>query len=178
MTEMTVAKDKSGSQRHAPWHFVTDDYAESDQQANVSDQRKSSLSARAAHDQAQEPAMTDYEAGAMTPPNQDAPDSKELLPCPFCGGKPSIVTLDESEPDNVGGQVVVCGKCQACSVVVFPLKESARDKLHEVWNRRARKEAIQTAAMALRFVRSLDRYQFKPGEQHKQEALTGKGAGR
>lgn len=34
-----------------------------------------------------------------------------------------------------------------------------------------RKEAIQTAAMALRFVASLDAYIYKAGEQHRQEAL-------
>lgn len=33
-----------------------------------------------------------------------------------------------------------------------------------------RKEAVQTAAMALRFVLSLDRYEYKPGEQHAQDA--------
>lgn len=32
-----------------------------------------------------------------------------------------------------------------------------------------RKEAIQTAAMALRFVASLDAYIYKAGEQHRQE---------
>jgi len=32
-----------------------------------------------------------------------------------------------------------------------------------------RKEAIQTAAMALRFVDSLDAYIYKAGEQHRQE---------
>lgn len=32
-----------------------------------------------------------------------------------------------------------------------------------------RKEAIQTAAMALRFVASLDDYIYKAGEQHRQE---------
>jgi hypothetical protein len=32
-----------------------------------------------------------------------------------------------------------------------------------------RKEAIQTAAMALRFVASLDVYIYKAGEQHRQE---------
>lgn len=32
-----------------------------------------------------------------------------------------------------------------------------------------RKEAIQTAAMALRFVASLDTYIYKAGEQHRQE---------
>lgn len=31
-----------------------------------------------------------------------------------------------------------------------------------------RKEAIQTAAMALRFVASLDEYIYKAGEQHRQ----------
>lgn len=32
-----------------------------------------------------------------------------------------------------------------------------------------RMEAIQTAAMALRFVMSLDQYQYKRGEQHSQD---------
>ena len=31
-----------------------------------------------------------------------------------------------------------------------------------------RSEAIQTAAMAIRFLASLDRYEIKPGEQHSQ----------
>ena len=34
-----------------------------------------------------------------------------------------------------------------------------------------RKEAIQTAAMALRFVASLDAYIYKAGEQHRQAAF-------
>lgn len=34
-----------------------------------------------------------------------------------------------------------------------------------------RKEAIQTAAMALRFVASLDNYVFSPGPQHSQRAF-------
>lgn len=40
-----------------------------------------------------------------------------------------------------------------------------------------RKEAIQTAAMALRLVLSLDRYEFSPGVQHEQPsaALRAKG---
>ena len=41
---------------------------------------------------------------------------------------------------------------------------------HEV-----RSEAIQAAAMAIRFVRSLDRYNYAAGEQHAQQAGGGKG---
>ncbi len=37
-----------------------------------------------------------------------------------------------------------------------------------------RKEAIQTAAMALRFVASLDRYEFIPGIQHVQPTMKDK----
>jgi hypothetical protein len=33
-----------------------------------------------------------------------------------------------------------------------------------------RKEALQTAAMAIRLYRSLDTYEYKPGPQHKQDA--------
>lgn len=32
-----------------------------------------------------------------------------------------------------------------------------------------RAEAIQTAAMAVRFLRSLDRYEFRAGQQHEQD---------
>lgn len=41
-----------------------------------------------------------------------------------------------------------------------------RNDLHDV-----RAEAIQAAAMALRFVASLDKYDWTPGAQHKQIAL-------
>lgn len=34
--------------------------------------------------------------------------AKELLPCPFCGGEAVQITIDESEPNNVGGDVIVC----------------------------------------------------------------------
>jgi hypothetical protein len=39
---------------------------------------------------------------------------------------------------------------------------------HKTTRQAFRKEAIQTAAMALRFVASLDRYEFSPGHQHEQ----------
>ena len=38
-----------------------------------------------------------------------------------------------------------------------------------------RKEALQTAAMALRFAASLDAYEYRPGIQHAQSPITGAG---
>lgn len=42
---------------------------------------------------------------------------------------------------------------------------------HKTCGMDVRKEAIQTAAMALRFLVGLDEYQFTPGPQHSQKAL-------
>jgi len=39
---------------------------------------------------------------------------------------------------------------------------------HKTSRANVRKEAIQTAAMALRLAMSLDRYEYQPGEQHSQ----------
>lgn len=41
---------------------------------------------------------------------------------------------------------------------------------HKSSKAKVREEAIQTAAMALRLVMSLDQYQYTAGQQHKQEA--------
>lgn len=40
---------------------------------------------------------------------------------------------------------------------------------HKASRENLRKEALQTAAMALRFVASLDDYEYRPGQQHTQE---------
>jgi len=42
---------------------------------------------------------------------------------------------------------------------------------HKTTMEDVRTEAIQAAAMALRFYLSLDRYEYRPGEQHNQESL-------
>lgn len=39
---------------------------------------------------------------------------------------------------------------------------------HKTSPAEVREEAIQTAAMAMRLVMSLDRYQYRPGDQHAQ----------
>lgn len=40
---------------------------------------------------------------------------------------------------------------------------------HKSSRAEVRKEAVQTAAMALRFLMSLDKYEYEPGAQHSQE---------
>ncbi len=44
---------------------------------------------------------------------------------------------------------------------------------HKTSAAEVRKEAIQTAAMALRLAMSLDRYEYTPSDQHAQEPLAG-----
>lgn len=57
----------------------------------------------------------------------------ELLPCPFCGGEAERFTIGEDEPNNAGGDVITCTKCQASSHVEFGRKENLVDR----WNTRA-----------------------------------------
>lgn len=42
---------------------------------------------------------------------------------------------------------------------------------HKTSKENIREEAIQSAAMAIRFLMSLDQYDYTPGEQHKQDLL-------
>ena len=64
----------------------------------------------------------------------------------------------------------------AASVVMEEAGELAREvnqlsyEPHKSSKCRVREEAIQTAAMAIRFLLSLDFYEFKPGHQHSQQA--------
>lgn len=58
--------------------------------------------------------------------------SEELKPCPFCGGEAKRFTIGKDEPNNAGGDVIVCTRCQASSHVEFGRKEN----LVSCWNRR------------------------------------------
>jgi len=49
---------------------------------------------------------------------------------------------------------------------------------HKTTRENVRTEAIQTAAMALRFVASLDVYEYRRGEQHPQDGAAVGGTGR
>lgn len=65
----------------------------------------------------------------------------DLLPCPFCGGKAERVTVDDSEPDNAGGDVICCESCRASSHVEFGRKEN----LVSSWNKRTESEQLRIA---------------------------------
>lgn len=57
----------------------------------------------------------------------------KLKPCPFCGGEAKRMTIGEDEPNNAGGDVIVCTRCQASSHVEFGRKENLVSR----WNTRA-----------------------------------------
>lgn len=61
--------------------------------------------------------------------------TEKLKPCPFCGGEPRRVDLDDiDETDsNFGGSLIECTQCGACSPVHFEFKENLLDS----WNTRA-----------------------------------------
>lgn len=57
--------------------------------------------------------------------------SRELLPCPFCGGEAKRLELEDGV--NFGGSVIACCKCDACTRVYFGEKEG----LVQSWNTRS-----------------------------------------
>lgn len=74
-----------------------------------------------------------------------------LKPCPFCGGKAEIITLQgETDEPSIGAQAVQCTNhaCGAASGLVYPLMEDVTQLLRERWNTRAALAAPQPAAPA------------------------------
>ena len=61
---------------------------------------------------------------------------KELLPCPFCGGKAFMQVIEPHKhfiaelPDYGGGAFIECSKC-TCAMSC-----ETEEKAIEVWNRR------------------------------------------
>ena len=80
----------------------------------------------------------------------------EIKSCPFCGGEAKRFTIGEGEPNNAGGDVICCTRCQASSHVEFGRKENLVSR----WNSRtpsANREVdqwqpIETAPHAMHFL--------------------------
>ena len=58
--------------------------------------------------------------------------------CPFCGGAARFgkCAPGEQEGDNDGAEYVECHDCGASTCLVFPLMDSAKQVLRDMWNRR------------------------------------------
>jgi len=79
--------------------------------------------------------------------------------CPFCGGAARFgkCAPGEQEGENDGAEYVECCDCGASTCLVFPLMDSAKQVLRDMWNRRpddrktpnAANEAGQTARAEL-----------------------------
>ncbi|MDV3101761.1 Lar family restriction alleviation protein [Burkholderia cenocepacia] len=67
----------------------------------------------------------------------DAP--MDLLPCPFCGGDPKRMTLNDKA--NFGGEVITCTKCDCSTHVEFGEKSG----LVDAWNSRLGPHKLQPA---------------------------------
>ena len=69
----------------------------------------------------------------MTQPiSPDRLAGEALKACPFCGGEAQRMTIGEDEPNNAGGDVIVCTQCQTSSYVEFGRKENLVSR----WNAR------------------------------------------
>ena len=58
--------------------------------------------------------------------------------CPFCGGAARFgkCAPGEQEGENDGAEYVECCDCGASTCLVFPLMDSAKQALRDMWNRR------------------------------------------
>jgi hypothetical protein len=75
-------------------------------------------------------------------------EDDSLLPCPFCGAKAEIITLQgETDEPSIGAQAVQCTNhaCGSASGLVYPLMDDVKHLLRERWNRRQNTEAQRTA---------------------------------
>ena len=58
--------------------------------------------------------------------------------CPFCGGPARFgkCVPGEQEGESDGAEYVECCDCGASTCLVFPLMDSAKQVLRDMWNRR------------------------------------------
>ena len=64
--------------------------------------------------------------------------------CPFCGGAARFgkCVPGEQEGENDGAEYVECCDCGASTCLVFPLMDSAKQVLRDMWNRRPCQTAL------------------------------------
>ena len=71
----------------------------------------------------------------------------ELKPCPHCGGTARYgkCAPGEQEAENDGAEYIECEKCGASTCLVFPIMDSAKPRLRDLWNQRAEAELLTEA---------------------------------
>ena len=84
-------------------------------------------------------------------------DPLHLEPCPCCGGRAVFGRITDLKDAGFGGNFITCHECIITTDLRFSLKEDARPRLAEAWNRRegiaaARSEGWDDAVKALREV--------------------------
>ena len=67
-----------------------------------------------------------------TPEKTEATKKKKLLPCPFCGGKPRMHTLECGGFDSLEEGCVKCTQCGAQG----PSFTTSWDDIGNAWNKR------------------------------------------
>lgn len=89
------------------------------------------------------------------------PMRESLKPCPFCGGRAlfGVIGTDSGGADdpNFGGRYIACEQCDACTRLIFPVKDNPDRELAEAWNARVGRSTEHTAYL-LRLIARMDLY--------------------
>ncbi len=87
--------------------------------------------------------------------DEDANGLPRLKPCPFCGEAARFGEVGEDvdhddEIENEGGQFVACSnrQCGASTMLMFPLMESVKRELADLWNTRTPPAAVENGELA------------------------------
>ena len=81
----------------------------------------------------------------------------DLKPCPFCGSKAVFMMIPNSVSGddifgNEGGEYIECTRrgCGVSTVLVTAIKEDAKPRLAEMWNRRVASDVFQFESKEVR----------------------------
>ena len=86
--------------------------------------------------------------------------------CPFCGGPARFGKCGhgEQEGENDGAEYVECCDCGASTCLVFPLMDSAKQVLCDMWNRRT--EPAMKAELAKEWCMNMGKIEARAAELH------------